>query len=237
MTGPSALTSEMMWRLETRRKLDDREFAIVSALVHDAENNDGFPPLSDHLLIDLEHHGGENFAAVLAYRETGVLDGYAQLSSANMSIAVELVIAPSGRAWADELTSQLLRKVMEVVAADGGGRINWWVHHPDARTDVVADSVGLRLGRRLLQMRRSLPIGEPGTVDTRSFVVGREEEEWGRVNNAALRDNPEQRGLSIESLQSPDDRRAGISRRKRADNRHAARRRRQHDGDVAVRTT
>jgi mycothiol synthase len=190
----------MMWRIETRRKLDDREFAAVSALLHDAENHDGFQPLSDHLLLDLEHQGGESFVAVVAYGETGVLDGYAQLSSANMSIAVELVIAPSERAWADDLTSQLLRVGMEVVATDGGGRINWWVHHPDDHTDVVAEGVGLRLGRRLLQMRRSLPIGERGTVETRSFVVGRDEAEWLRVNNAAFRDHPEQGGWTIETL-------------------------------------
>jgi mycothiol synthase len=189
-----------MWRIETRRKLDDREFATVSALLHDAENHDGFQPLSDHLLLDLEHHDGENFVAVLAYGETGELDGYTQLSSANMSTAVELVIAPSKRAWADELTSQLLRVAMEVVAADGGRRINWWVHHPGDHTDVVAEGVGLRLGRRLLQMRRSLPIGERGTVDTRSFVIGRDEAEWLRVNNAAFRDHPEQGGWTIETL-------------------------------------
>jgi mycothiol synthase len=189
-----------MWHIETRRKLDDREFATVSALLHDAEKHDGFQPLSDHLLLDLEQHGGENFVAVLGYGETGVLDGYAQLSGANMSIAVELVIAPSERAWADELTSQLLRVVMEVVAADGGRRINWWVHHPDDHADVLAQGAGFRLGRRLLQMRRSLPIGDPGTVDTRSFVIGRDEAEWLRVNNAAFRDHPEQGGWTIETL-------------------------------------
>jgi mycothiol synthase len=189
-----------MWRIETRRKLDDREFAAVRALLHDAENHDGFPPLSDHLLLDLEHQGGENFVAVVAYGETGVLDGYTQVSSANMATAVELVIAPSERAWADELTSQLLREAMNVVAGDGGGRINWWVHHPDDHTDVVAGGVGLMLGRRLLQMRRSLPIDEPGTVETRSFVVGRDEVEWLRVNNAAFRDHPEQGGWTIDTL-------------------------------------
>lgn len=189
-----------MWRIETRRKLDDREYAAVSALLHDAENHDGFQPLSDHLLLDLEHQGGDNFVGVLAYRDTGGLDGYTQLSSANMSTAVELVIAPSERAWADELTSQLLRVAMNVVAGDGGGRINWWVHHPDDHTDVVAEGVGLTLGRRLLQMRRSLPIDEPGTVETRSFVVGRDEAEWLRVNNAAFRDHPEQGGWTIDTL-------------------------------------
>ena len=189
-----------MWRIETRRKLDEREFAAVGALLAEAENHDGFQALSDNLLVDLEDHGSQGFVAVLAYGETGVLDGYAQLASANMSTVVELVIAPSERAWVDELTSQLLHVAIEVIAADGGGRVNWWVHHPDDRADVIADGVGLSLGRRLLQMRRSLPIDEPGTVETRSFVVGRDEAEWLRVNNAAFHDHPEQGGWTIETL-------------------------------------
>jgi mycothiol synthase len=189
-----------MWRIETRRKLDDGEFATVGALLAEAEAHDGFQPLSDHLLLDLEDRGGQNFVAVLAYGETGVLDGYAQLASANMSTAVELVIAPSARASADELIVELLRVTIELVAADGGGRINWWVHHPDEQTDVIAARAGLTLGRRLLQMRRSLPIGEPGTVDTRAFVVGHDEAEWLRVNNAAFHDHPEQGGWTIQTL-------------------------------------
>jgi mycothiol synthase len=189
-----------MWRIETRRKLDEREFAAVRALLAESKNHDGFPPLSDNLVVDLEDHGSQGFVGVLAFGETGGLDGYAQLASANMSTVVELVIAPSERAWVDELTSQLLRAATEVIAADGGGRINWWVHHPDDRTDVIAAGVGLSLGRRLLQMRRSLPIDQPGTVETRAFVVGRDEAEWLRVNNSAFHDHPEQGGWTIESL-------------------------------------
>ena len=189
-----------MWRLETRHKLDEHEFAAVDALLAEAENHDGFQPLSDHLWLDLEGHGGEGFVAVLAYGETGSLDGYAQLAGANMSTAIELVIAPSERGWVDELASQLLRVAIEIVATGGGGRINWWVHHPDDRTDAIAAGAGLALGRRLLQMRRSLPIEVPGTVETRSFVIGRDEEEWLRVNNAAFHDHPEQGGWTIETL-------------------------------------
>lgn len=189
-----------MWRIETRRKLDEREFAAVGALLAEAKNHDGFQPLSDNLVVDLQDHGSQGFVGILAFGETGGLDGYAQLASANMSTVVELVIAPSERAWVDELTSQLLHAATEVIAADGGGRINWWVHHPDDRTDVIAAGVGLSLGRRLLQMRRSLPIDEPGTVETRPFVVGRDEAEWLRVNNAAFHDHPEQGGWTIDSL-------------------------------------
>jgi mycothiol synthase len=78
--------------------------------------------------------------------------------------------------------------------------VHWWAHHPDASADAVAGEVGLSLGRRLLQLRRSLPIDATTTVETRAFEVGRDELEWLRVNNAAFRDHPEQGGWTLDTL-------------------------------------
>jgi mycothiol synthase len=194
-----------MWRIETRRKLDDRELDVVERLISDAADHDGFPPLSDHLLLDLERQGS-GFAAVLAFDAVEGLAGYAQLARANASTVVELVIAPDQRAQLEALAQQLLRAALEVADAantetDRGGSVHWWVHHPDNRVGAVAAAVGLQLGRRLLQMRRALPIDETTTVETRAFVVGRDEAEWVRVNNAAFHDHPEQGGWTIETLQ------------------------------------
>lgn len=189
-----------MLRIETRRKLDDNEFEMVTRLLAAAASRDGFPPLSDHLLLELERRGPE-FAAVVALDESTRLAGYAQLARAYESTAIELVIDPEHRAQFDTVVPRLLRSALEIVASDGGGRVYWWVHHPADRVDVVAADVGLRLARRLLQMRRPLPISETTTVDTRTFVVGQDEAEWVRVNNAAFHDHPEQGGWTIESLQ------------------------------------
>jgi mycothiol synthase len=194
-----------MWRIETRRKLDGRELDVVERLISDAADHDGFPPLSDHLLLDLERQGS-GFAAVLAFDAVEGLAGYAQLARANASTVVELVIAPDQRAQLEALAQQLLRAALEVADAantetDRGGSVHWWVHHPDNRVGAVAAAVGLQLGRRLLQMRRALPIDETTTVETRAFVVGRDEAEWVRVNNAAFHDHPEQGGWTIETLQ------------------------------------
>jgi len=188
-----------MLRIETRRKLDDHEFEAVGRLLADAESHDGFPPLSDHLLLELEHRGPE-FAAVVAFDPNDQLAAYVQLARANDSTAIELVIAPEQRAQTDDLAPRLLRSAFDVVAAEGGGRVYWWVHHPDDRVDAVATGVGLRLSRRLLQMRRPLPIAETTTVETRPFVVGQDEAEWVRVNNAAFHDHPEQGGWTVETL-------------------------------------
>ncbi len=189
-----------MWRIETRRKLDDNEFELIAQLLADASAHDGFPPLSDHLLVELQRRGPD-FAAVVAFDSTDRLAGYVQLARANESTAVELVIAPEDRDKLDELAPPLLRSALDVVRTDGGGRIYWWVHHPDEHVDVLASGVGLQLARRLLQMRRPLPIAETTAVETRTFVVGQDEAEWVRVNNAAFHDHPEQGGWTIEMLQ------------------------------------
>ena len=189
-----------MWRIETRGKLDDPEFASVQRLLADAARHDGFRPLSDHLRLDLQRRQSDDFAAVLAFDAADALAGYAQLARANHSTAIEVVLAPGDRAHAGVLTPLLLRAALQMAALDGGGRISWWVHQPDDNVDAIATEAGLRLGRRLLQMRRTLPLRETTSVETRPFVVGRDEAEWVRVNNAAFHDHPEQGGWSIETL-------------------------------------
>jgi mycothiol synthase len=190
-----------MWRIETRRDVDDDAFDSISRLIADAADYDGFPPLSDHLELALAGRGATpGFAAVMAFDEDDELVGYAQLARANMSTAVEIVITPDERVHVEALPPFLLRAALDLVANDGGGQVNWWVHRPDERADAAAAEVGLRLGRRLLQLRRSLPIEETTTTETRPFEVGRDEAEWLRVNNAAFADHPEQGGWTIETL-------------------------------------
>jgi mycothiol synthase len=190
-----------MWRLESLRALDDDQFKAVDELLTVTARHDGFPALSDHLLIALEHRGGPGFAAILADDDTGGLAGYAQLSAANQSTTIELVVAPTRRDMGHEMATLLLRTALEIVEAEDGGRPVWWVHHPDEQIDAIAAEAGLVLDRRLLQMRRPLPVHETTTVETRAFVVGRDEQEWVRVNNAAFEGHSEQGGWTIETLQ------------------------------------
>ncbi len=189
-----------MWRIETRRELDGNERDAIGQLLADVADHDGFRPLSDHLWLDFVHGGGPGFSAILAIGQMNRFAGYAQLARANRSTTIELVIAPGARAQLAELAPLLLRAALDVVAGDGGGRIHWWVHNPGDSAEVVAAGVGLRLGRRLLQMRCALPISETTAVETRGFVVGRDEKEWLRVNNAAFHDHPEQGGWTIDTL-------------------------------------
>jgi mycothiol synthase len=189
-----------MWRIETRRELDDDEFGAVGQLLADANDHDGFRPLSDQLWLDFVRCRGPGFSAALAFDEMGRIGGYTQMARANLSTTIELVIAPSERAEMAGLAPSLLRAAIAVVAAGGGGQVHWWVQRPDDRVEAIAAEVGLRPGRRLLQLRRTLPIGDTTAVDTRAFVVGQDEQDWLRVNNAAFHHHPEQGGWTIDTL-------------------------------------
>lgn len=189
-----------MWRIETRRALDDDAFDLVDGLLDDAATHDGFRPLSDHIRLKLMEHAGPGFAAVLARDEQDRLAGYAQLAGANQSTAVEVVLASWARQQALTLTPMILRAAFDEIGARGGGTVNWWVHQPGDLADRIAAEAGLTLGRRLLQMRRALPIEQSAPVEVRSFVVGRDEAEWLRVNNAAFHDHPEQGGWTTDTL-------------------------------------
>jgi len=190
-----------MWRIETRHELDDDEFDSVTRLLADAADYDGFRALSDHLWLQFVRRERSGFAAAMAFDATDSLAGYAQLAGANNSTAVELVIAPDERTRITLLAPELLRAAIAMIEESGGGRINWWVHRPDRNADHIAAEVGLQLGRRLLQMRRALPIAESTAIETRPFEIGRDELEWLRVNNAAFADHPEQGGWTINTLQ------------------------------------
>lgn len=189
-----------MWRIETRRELGDNEFYAIGHLIDDAAEHDGFRSLSDQLWLDLVNRSQVAFAAVLAIDDLDRISAYAQLAEGNLSIAVELVVSPDVRNEITVLAPLMLRAAFDQIAAGGGGTVYWWVHRPDDTADVIAGEVGLTLGRRLLQLRRTLPIDETTDVETRAFVVGRDETEWLRVNNAAFHDHPEQGGWSIDTL-------------------------------------
>ncbi len=90
------------------------------------------------------------------------------------------------------------RALLAAMAARAGERpLRVWAHGDLAAAAAVARTCGLHRVRALWQMGRSLrdPLPEPsvpGDVRLRTFVPGRDEDGWLRLNAAAFAHHPEQ---------------------------------------------
>jgi mycothiol synthase len=188
-----------MWRIETGTELTAVQRTNVARLLTDVEAHDGFRPLSDQLWLDFTAGSPSTFFAAWAVDGAGQTVGYAQLARLPQSSMVELVVSP-GHRHDTALTTLLLRTLIDHVAELGGGPVHWWVFRPDVDVEPIATAVGLHPGRRLLQLRRPLPLDEVSTLATRAFRVGSDEAQWLRVNNAAFADHPEQGGWTEAML-------------------------------------
>lgn len=177
------------------------DIAQVHELVAAAERADGHRPLSDHLWLDLAKGGRPGFAGLVATEpEHDHPVAYAQLSRNHHSWALELVVHPHHRYDMAAIGPELLRAAIDLVASEGGGPVHWWVFEPSRLHDHLAAEMGMRPHRRLHQMRRSLPTGEPYELTTRPFRPGRDEEAWLAVNNRAFHWHPEQGGWNRDAI-------------------------------------
>lgn len=197
-----------MRSLEIKRQMNASSLQDVSALIEDAWRADGTRPLNDHLWLDLRDGGRAGFAGIIA-REPGRshLIGYCQVSRGNDSWALDLIVHPHNRYDSLEIAPEMMTTALEVVASEGGGHVHWWVFEPNKAHQQIAEAVGLRPGRRLLQMRRPLPLSddllnEICDFTVEQFRVGSDEQQWLDLNNAAFARHPDQGGWTMETLQS-----------------------------------
>jgi len=205
-------------RIEVKRQLSPADVEAVTALVRLAEAADGHKPLDEHRFLDAAVGGGSDFAGVLAWGpgdrpdEAGARPGegsghahpaaYAHLIRGTRRWELELVVDPRDRAELAAIGRELLTAALDVVRSQGGGHVHLWVYKPADVHDEIAAAVGLQRGRDLWQLRRPLPVGEPFSIETRPFVVGRDEEAWVDVNNRAFDWHPEQGGWTVDDLRS-----------------------------------
>ena len=182
------------------RRLDDASRANVQGLLARVADEDGFWPLSDQLVADLNHPRDdvEHRPIFVLGGETGLPSGYAQASPREggwtMQVATKRDGGAPGRVHA------LAEAIARAVDDAGGGEIDWWVYQPDDTADGTADALGFAFDRDLLQMRRDLPAERRSEVETRSFVVGRDEPAWLAVNNRAFAGHAEQGGWTLDTV-------------------------------------
>ncbi len=180
----------------------------VSALITAAWRADGARPLNDHLWLDLREGGRQGFAGVIARDDaTKQVVGYCQVSRGNESWSLDLIVHPVHRYDSLEIAPDLIRSALNVVSSEGGGHVHWWVFEPNNIHRQLAKEVGLHQGRRLLQLRRPLPLAqdvlaEISEFESCAFRTGIDETEWLTVNNAAFEHHPEQGAWTTEILAS-----------------------------------
>lgn len=182
--------------------MGEADIAELSRLFDAAAAADGHRAIGEHKWLDLVQGGREGFAGFVAC-ETGrrPVIGYAQVSrGADRNWAIEYVVHPGWRTREPGLRADLVKVALAEIARQGGGHVHLWVPKPGDVDDEVAKAVGLRRGRDLYQMRRSLPVGRLPSIATRPFRVGLDEEDWLKVNNAAFSTHPEQGSWTIETI-------------------------------------
>ena len=186
--------------------LSGADVADVQALVAAATEVDGTAPLSEHVLLHLRH-GGDAQAAHLLAREGAELVGFAHLDLTDPVAggAGELVVHPEHRraGLGTRIVQALLDRAGQSEVA--AGRLRLWAHGEHPGAVALATTLGFTQARVLWQMRRSLlaPLAEPHMpegVRLRPFVVGADEPEFLRVNNAAFDWHPEQGGWDLDQV-------------------------------------
>jgi mycothiol synthase len=191
--------------LTWQSRLDGDLVAEVTALLDAATAADHIAPVSEHALLALRGQPGDGVAHLLARDAAGQLVGYAFLDGVGQrqgrsEVVGELAVHPEARRHG--VGTALVEALLARVA---GTPLRVWAHgeHPGAAR--LAGRLGFRQVRTLWQLHRDLrePLPEPifpDDVRLRDFVVGRDESEFLRVNNAAFAWHPEQGGWDAEQV-------------------------------------
>jgi mycothiol synthase len=167
--------------------------AAALSLVALAAEEDGVGPLSEHVMLHLSY-GGDSGARNLLLLRGRELAGYAHLDPTDTVAGPsgELVIHPAHRRHGLGLVL-----VRALVAEAGQLPLRLWAHGDLPGASRLAAVAGFERARALWQMRRSLraPIAGPQLADgltIRTFVTGRDEDDWTDLNSRAFARHPEQ---------------------------------------------
>jgi mycothiol synthase len=181
--------------------LIEEQRSAVLGLVKTATDVDRVAPLSEQVLLaarDTRRGSTTSSSHFLAYAGAG-LAGYAHLDKGvdGQGATAEVVVDPPHRRRG--VGTALIRALEDGLAPDAG-TLQLWSHGDLDGARALALRAGYSSVRELWQMRRPLrsevstlpAVMVPEGFRTRSFVVGRDEQAWLRVNAHAFVDHPEQ---------------------------------------------
>ena len=182
--------------------LEASDFTHIKELIQSATVQDDLAPLSEHVLIHLNHGGDEHDEHIVARTDDGIVIGYLHLDQTDevAGPVVELVVHPRHRRMG--VGRALVQAATERA---GDARLRLWAHGELAMAYALASDLGFKKTRELWQMRRSLfsamPKYEvPAEIAIRSFVPGQDEEAWLALNAEVFAEHPEQGQLSRHDL-------------------------------------
>lgn len=187
-----------MGSIPVLREFSATDIARIRALADEVETATGVAPFGDDAWTGMHAAHG---------RDRGLLttsgDAYAHLAHHHdREWSLELAVRPGTADARDELQ----RAALEVVAAEGGGRVTLWAHDGTADDDARARAAGFGLERELLQLRVALPLADgprwPDGTTARAFVPGHDEAAWVVVNNRAFAGHPEQGAWTVDMLRA-----------------------------------
>lgn len=187
-----------------RRSPDPAEVAEVLALIAAATDADGVTPVSEPVLLDLEHARDPRARHFLA-RRGGTLAGYAHLDVTDLvdGPSAELAVHPEQRGQG--VATALVEALEATSTRDADGRLRLWAHGRHSLAVALAHGRGYVEERVLWQLRRSLlshipaaPL--PAGIRLRAFRPGEDELAWVEVNNRAFADHPDQGGWTVADV-------------------------------------
>ncbi|MEN9923292.1 MAG: mycothiol synthase [Actinomycetota bacterium] len=172
--------------------LDKSQTQFVLSLVQEAQVFDSQSPLSEHVLLHLKH-GGDQHSRHLIAMEDEKLVGYVHLDLTDQVAgpSAQVVVHPESRNLG--YGKQLLQKALDIA----GGKLRLWSHGENTLARNLAQSVGMKEVRNLLQMRRSLlsaidvPIF-PAEFTIHTFNPDTDTTSWLQANTKIFQQHPEQ---------------------------------------------
>ena len=171
----------------------------VLDLIKAATQQDGTPPISEHIVLHLRH-GGDKSDSHLLIEEANKVIGYAHIDATDLVAgpSVELVVHPEHRK--SGLGKELLVKAKDIC----GDQIRLWAHGDSSAAQKLAEENGFERIRTVIQMRKEL--AEVHThqhnFEIRTFLPGIDNLEWLALNNQAFKEHPEQGNWSEKDLQT-----------------------------------
>ena len=161
---------------------------------------DGINPLSEHVALHLREGGDDHDQHLLVVENSHII-GYAHLDLSDQveGPSAEVVVNPSNRKAG---VGKLLVAELSHIAGDG---LRLWSHGDLDGAATLANTLGFKRVRTLLQLRRSLEMPLPA-IDIPSSVKLRplqdnDINEWLGVNARSFAHHPEQRIWSVRDVQ------------------------------------